>query len=167
MKLTMRKFTIGYMGLLILFIIGGILMIIFSSNEGTPEIDEAQITKTPGLKTMLQVKEVLTQQQLDSALINIEVNPSRNGDSVFVELQGNEFVSEDVLLKDSYNIFSSTASIYNLNEGELIWYSKVDGQNVRVLTIQMTKLQMEQLKTSPYTEIPLLAASYVKHEQLK
>ena len=167
MKSFMRKFTVGYMGLLILFIIGGILLIIFSSNEETPEIDESQIAKTPGLNTMLQVKEILTQQQLESSLINIEVNPSRTGESVVIELQGNDFVSEDMLLKDSFNIFSSFNSIYDVNEAVLSWYAKIDGKNVNVLTIQMTKSQMEKLKTSPYTDIPSIAASYTKHEQLK
>ena len=167
MKSFIRKFTVGYMGLLILFIIGGILMVLFSSNEETPEIDESQIAKTPGLNTMLQVKEMITQQQLESSLINIEVNPSQTGESVVIELQGNDFVSEEMLLKDSFNIFSSTVSINDLNEGILSWYAKIDGENVNVLTIQMTKSQMEQLKTSPYTDIPSIAASYKKHDQLK
>ena len=167
MKSFIRKFTVGYMGLLILFIIGGILMVLFSSNEETPEIDESQIAKTPGLNTMLQVKEMITQQQLESSLINIEVNPSQTGESVVIELQGNDFVSEEMLLKDSFNIFSSTVSIIDLNEGILSWYAKIDGENVNVLTIQMTKSQMEQLKASPYTDIPSIAASYKKHDQLK
>ena len=59
-----RKFTLGYMALLIVFIIAGIFMIIFSSNNETPEIDESQIDKTPGLGTMLQIQDILTQQQL-------------------------------------------------------------------------------------------------------
>ena len=167
MKSFMRKFTLGYMGLLILFIIGGILLIIFSSNEEVPEIDESLIAKTPGLNSMLQVKEILTQQQLESALINIEVNPSQNGESVVIELQGNDFVSEDMLLKDSYNIFTSFISINDLNEGVLSWYAKIDGDNVNILTIQMTKTQMEQLEASPYTDIPSIATSYKKHDKLK
>lgn len=167
MKSFMRKFTFGYIGLLIVFIIGGILMIIFSSEEGNPEIDETLIAKTPGLNTMLQVNEIITQQQLESSLINIEVNPTQNGESFVIELQGNEYASEDMILKDSYNIFSSSASVTELSEGVLSWYSKIEGQNVSVLTIQMTKLQMEQLKTSKYTDIPSLATSYVKHDELK
>ena len=167
MKLNKRTFTLGYMALLIIFIIFGIFMIIFSSNEGAPEIDESQIAKTPGLDTMLQVKEILTKQQLESTLINIEVTPVQNGQSVVIELQGNEFVTEDILLKDSYNIFSSTVSIDELSDGVLSWYKKLDGQNVNVLTIQMTKSQMEQVKTSAYTDIPSIATSYFKHDQLK
>lgn len=167
MKLNKRTFTLGYMALLIIFIIVGIFMIIFSSNEGAPEIDESQIAKTPGLDTMLQVKEILTKQQLESTLINIEVTPVQNGQSVVIELQGNEFVTEDILLKDSYNIFSSTVSIDELSDGVLSWYKKLDGQNVNVLTIQMTKSQMEQVKTSAYTDIPSIATSYFKHDQLK
>lgn len=167
MKLNKRTFTLGYMALLIIFIIVGIFMIIFSSNEGAPEIDESQIAKTPGLDTMLQVKEILTEQQLESNLINIEVTPVQNGQSVVIELQGNEFVTEDILLKDSYNIFSSTVSIDELSDGVLSWYKKLDGQNVNVLTIQMTKSQMEQVKTSAYTDIPSIATSYFKHDQLK
>ena len=167
MKLNKRTFTLGYMALLIIFIIFGIFMIIFSSNEGTPEIDESQIAKTPGLDTMLQVKEILTEQQLESTLINIEVTPVQNGQSVVIELQGNEFVTEDILLKDSYNIFSSTVSIDELSDGVLSWYKKLDGQNVNVLTIQMTKSQMEQVKTSAYTDIPSIATTYFKHDQLK
>lgn len=167
MKSFMRKFTFGYMGFLLLFIIGGILLIIFSSNEEVPEIDESQIAKTPGLNTMLQVQEIITLQQLESSLINIEVNPNRDGESVVIELQGNDFVSEDMLLKDSYNIFSSSISINDLSEGVLSWYAKIDGENVNVLTIEMTKSQMEQLKSSPYTDIPSIAASYKKHDKLK
>ena len=167
MKLNKRTFTLGYMALLIIFIIFGIFMIIFSSNEGTPEIDESQIAKTPGLDTMLQVKEILTEQQLESTLINIEVTPVQNGQSVVIELQGNEFVTEDILLKDSYNILSSTVSIDELSDGVLSWYKKLDGQNVNVLTIQMTKSQMEQVKTSAYTDIPSIATTYFKHDQLK
>jgi len=167
MKLNKRTFTLGYMALLIIFIIFGIFMIIFSSNEGTPEIDESQIAKTPGLDTMLQVKEILTEQQLESTLINIEVTPVQNGQSVVIELQGNEFVTEDILLKDSYNILSSTVSLDELSDGVLSWYKKLDGQNVNVLTIQMTKSQMEQVKTSAYTDIPSIATTYFKHDQLK
>ena len=99
-----RKFTLGYMALLIVFIIAGIFMIIFSSNNETPEIDESQIDKTPGLGTMLQIQDILTQQQLDSSILNIEVSPDQ---IVIIDLQGNDFVSEDMLLKDSYNIFNA------------------------------------------------------------
>ena len=62
--------------------------------------------------------------------------------------------------------FSSTVSINELNDVLLSWYSKIEGQNVNVLTIQMTRSQMDQLKTSPYTDIPSIASSYVKHDQL-
>ena len=98
MRLDKRKFTLGYMALLIVFIIVGIFMVLFSSNNETPEIDESLIKKTPGLGAMLQIKEILTQQQLDSSIIDIEVSPDQ---IVIIELQGNDFVSEDMLLKDS------------------------------------------------------------------
>ena len=167
MKSIMKKFTVGYIGLLLLFIIAGILMVVFSSKDETPEIDEEQIAKTPGLNTMLQVNEILTQQQLDTSLIDIEVTPAKIGETVLIELQGNEFVMEDILLKDSYNIFVASASVNNLNEVVLSWYSKIDGQNTNVLTIEMPKTQMEQLKTLQYTDIPSIATSYVKNDQLK
>ena len=159
-----RKFTLGYMAFLIVFIIVGIFMIIFSSNNETPAIDESQIKKTPGLGVMLQVKDILTQQQLESSIQNIEVSPDH---TVLIELQGNEFVSEDMLLKDSYNIFTSSVSVNEMKEGILSWYAKIDGKNVNVLTIQMTKSQMESLQSSPYTDIPTIAAHYMKHDQLK
>lgn len=164
MRLDKRKFTLGYMAFLIVFIIVGIFMILFSSNNETPEIDESLIKKTPGLGTMLEIKEILTQQQLDSSLINIEVSPDQN---VVIELQGNDFVSEDMLLKDSYNIFTSSTSVNEMKESILTWYAKIDGQNVNVLTINMTKSQRELLKSSPYTDIPTIAAHYMKHDQLK
>ena len=164
MRLDKRKFTLGYMALLIVFIIVGIFMVLFSSNNETPEIDESLIKKTPGLGTMLQIKEILTQQQLDSSIINIEVSPDQN---VIIELQGNDFVSEDMLLKDSYNIFTSSTSVNEMKESILKWYAKIDGQNVNVLTLKMTKSQMELLKSSPYTDVPTIAAHYKKHDQLK
>ena len=164
MRLDKRKFTLGYMALLIVFIIVGIFMVLFSSNNETPEIDESLIKKTPGLGTMLQIKEILTQQQLDSSIINIEVSPDQN---VIIELQGNDFVSEDMLLKDSYNIFTSSTSVNKMKASILKWYAKIDGQNVNVLTIKMTKSQMELLKSSPYTDVPTIAVHYKKHDQLK
>ena len=43
MRLDKRKFTLGYMALLIVFIIVGIFMVLFSSNNETPEIDESLV----------------------------------------------------------------------------------------------------------------------------
>lgn len=159
-----RKFTLGYMALLIVFIIAGVLMVLFSSNDETDEIDESQIDKTPGLRTMLQVNDILTKQQLESSIRNIEVSPDQ---TISIDLQGNDFVSEDMLLKDSYNIFTSAVSVNELNKGKLSWYAKIDGKDVNVLTIEMTKSQMELLQSSPYTDIPTIAAYYMKHDQLK
>ena len=54
-----------------------------------------------------------------------------------------------------------------MKESILKWYAKIDGQNVNILTIKMTKSQMELLKSSAYTDVPTIAAHYTKHDQLK
>lgn len=164
----MRKFTFGYMGVLALFIIVGIGFVIFSNkDEAPPEIDENIKNKTPGLNTMVEIQNIIVQQQLQKYLMNIEVNPLKDGDQAIIELQGNQFVTEDILLKDSYNIFTSANAINGLNEATIQWYAKISQKNEMVLEITLTKEQLEKLKSNNYTSLPTLAKWYSKSEALK
>ena len=165
----MKKFTFGYMILLAFFVVIGIGMILFYSNDDSEnKIDEDTINKTPGLNTMLTVSDMVSAQQLEADLINVEVKPTSNKlENIVLELQGNNFVTEDLLLKDSYNLFVDARKVSTLQNFTIIWYSNIATDNGAVLTITLSKEQCEQLASLAYTDISKIASSYTKDNALK
>lgn len=164
----MKKFSMIYMGILALFIVVGIGMILFSEKDGDSiQIDEKQIKNTPGLNTMLAVQEIIKNEQLEHYLINIDVTREDKLDSVLIELQGNDFVTEDLLLKDAYNISLSASSIDQLSQLKMIWYAKIDKKNEPILNLTLTKEAMQQLDSMNYADLPTIATNFDKHQALK
>ena len=111
----MKKFTFSYMLILAIFVIAGIVMVITNKDEGTIEPSDELINKTPGYSTMIKVSELVSAQQLEKSLLNIEVLPTGETEDIVLEIQGNDFVNEETLLKDSYNIFAGAVDIQELN----------------------------------------------------
>ena len=160
----MKKFSMIYMGILALFIVFGVGMIIFSEKGGDSiQIDEKQKKNTPGLNTMLDIQQIIEYQQLEEYLLNIEVERENKSDLVLIELQGNDFTTEDTLLKDAYNIFLSASSIDQLSQIELVWHTKVDGKDQPIISMTLTKENMEQLVSKGYDDIPAIATKFERH----
>lgn len=163
----MRKFTFAYLAVLVLFILVGGFLIFFGPTEESAEIDENQINKTPGLQTMLDVSKIIATQQLENSLINIEVNPNGDSYSVNVELQGNDFVTEESLLKDMYNIYVEASTIPEVDDMTIIWHSNIAPSNGVILTVTMNHGQMTSLAQQTYLDIPKSAVKYEKYSNLK
>lgn len=164
----MKKFSFIFMGILALFILIGVGMIIFSEkDDGSLEINEKQLNKTPGLNTLLEVKKIIENEQLEKDLLNIEVSRENNLDHILIELQGNDFVTEDSLLKDTYNIFRSAASLSELSSIEIIWHASLNSKNEPVLSMNFSKENLQQIAANNYIEIPTIATNYKKHESLQ
>ncbi len=163
----MKKFTFSYVLILAIFVIVGIVMVITTNkDEGTIEPDNELINKTPGYSTMIKVSELVSAQQLEKSLLNIEVSPMGNTEDIVLEIQGNDFVNEDTLLKDSYNILTGAFDIQTLNTFTIVWYAKITPDNPEVLRVTMTKDTIEQLKQKSYLVLPELAEFYEKHSTL-
>lgn len=157
----MKKFSMIYTGILALFIVVGIGMIIFSEKDGDSiQINEKQKKNTPGLNTMLEIQQIIENQQLEQYLLNIEVSNENKFHSVLIELQGNDFTTEDTLLKDAYNIFLDASSIYQLSQIEMIWH---DAKNEVVLSLTLTKEDMEQLASKSYADLPTIATKFERN----
>ena len=162
----MKKFTFSYMLILAIFVIAGIVMVITNKDEGTIEPSDELINKTPGYSTMIKVSELVSAQQLEKSLLNIEVLPTGETEDIVLEIQGNDFVNEETLLKDSYNIFAGAVDIQELNTFTIVWYAKLTPDNPEVLRITMTKDTIAQLKQNSYLILPELAELYEKHSTL-
>lgn len=162
----MKKFTFSYMLILAIFVIAGIVMVITNKDEGTIEPSDELINKTPGYSTMIKVSELVSAQQLEKSLLNIEVLPTGETEDIVLEIQGNDFVNEETLLKDSYNIFAGAVDIQKLNTFTIVWYAKLTPDNPEVLRITMTKDTIAQLKQNSYLILPELAELYEKHSTL-
>jgi hypothetical protein len=162
------KFSFIYMGLLTVFILVGIGFIFFYDKEGqTPEIDDKLISKTPGLASMLSTQDILEKQLLSEHIVNIEVQQENQKDHVTVELGGNDFATEESILKDTYNIYTDAASIQQLAELTIIWSGNVNQQTATLLKVSFNKQAMAQLSTENYEQIPNLANLYEKNNLLK
>lgn len=164
----MKKFTRGYMLILSMFVLIGIGMIIFANkDDGSLQPDASEIKKTPGLNTMLTVSEIITTQQLEKTLVNIEVKPSEDDfEDIILELKGNDFITEDTLLKDTYNILTNVQTVQSLHTITIIWYSDIFESNGEVLKVIFNREQIEKLLKAKYTEIPSIASTYEKNKQL-
>lgn len=159
----MRKFTFGYMIVLAIFVIGGIVMLIFSSKGGTPEIDEKLINKAPGLSTSLAFEKIIKEQQLGDFIINIQAKQVDKRDSVDLQLAAPEFATEESLLMDSYNILSEATSITALEKVTLTWQQDENA----LLTFTISKASIDQLPAKNYEDIKLLAETYSTASSLK
>ena len=159
----MRKFTFSYMILLAVFLIGGIGVLIFSPKDETPEITDKLIDKTPGLSSSLAFEQLLTNQQLKKAIINIQAKQIDKKDTVDLTLAAPQFATEESLLMDSYNILIEANAITALQQVTLTWQN----EDKNLLTFTILKSQMEQLNTKSYEEIKLLAESYFMDDTLK
>lgn len=164
----MRKFTNIYMLIITLLIIFGVIGVLFVGEPNAPEeVSQTTINNTPGYSTMVSVAEIAGHQLLENAILDIQVTPKETAQDVTIDLQSSEFMTEDTLLKDSYNILQDMGKIEDISTVTLIWHMLVKNDNTVVLTIKFTKEGLQQLQTDSYTVLPKIASTYEKHESLK
>ena len=164
----MRKFTNIYMLIIALLIVFGVIGVLFIGEPNAPEeVSQTMINKTPGYSTMVSVADIVSHQLLEDAILDIQVTPKETAQDITLKLQSNEFMTEDTLLKDSFNILQDMVNIEDISSVTLIWHMLVKNDNTVVLTMTFTKDGIQQLQTKAYTALPLLATTYEKHESLK
>ena len=164
----MRKFTNIYMLIIaILIIFGGIGVLFFGEPNALEEVSQTTINKTPGYSTMVSVAEIVSDQLLENDILDIQVTPKKTAQDITLKLQSSEFMTEDTLMKDSYNILQDMVNIGSISTVTLKWHMLVKNDNTVVLTMTFTEDGLQQLQTKAYTALPFLATTYIKHESLK
>ncbi|MEC1178778.1 hypothetical protein P9B03_09815 [Metasolibacillus meyeri] len=160
----MKKFVNIYLFLLVVFIIVGISGFSFSKNENPEQVvEELALENTPGYATMRTIEEMTKDQQLENAILDIQVTPKPDGETVMLEMQSSEFMSLDTLLKDSYNMLVKIADESQIAEFTFIWQQPVKNKNQIALSMTFDRAGLDQLSTVTHNNLASIAKNYEQH----
>ena len=164
-----RRFTKLYMVLLLgLIVIGGATFFISDapSEEQQQKSEEIAMQKTPGYETMTTVAQIADTQLLEDAILNIQVTPKDDKEDVLLQLQTTEFLTEDILLKNTYNLLQDIQGIETIGKFTVAWFMLIKSENTEVLTLTFNRQALEQAAKISYNELPSIVTDYKKHESL-
>lgn len=164
-----RKFTKLYIVLLLGFIvIGGVTFFISGepSEEQQQKSEEITEQKTPGNATMVAVAQIANTHLLENAILDIQVTPKDEKESVLLQLQTTEFLTEDMLLKNTYNLLQDIRELETIDTFTVAWFMLINSENTEALTLSFDRQALEQTANVPYTELPSIATDYIKHASL-
>ena len=138
-----------------------------SSNSAEPKFDEAQAHVSSEEMKVQTITEIVVDQLLANLILNIEISPQDKQQDIVLSLQASEFQTEDILLKDSYNVLKEMNRIENVQNLTLKWFMPVKGKNTETLTMSFDHQVLLSLKDYTYNDLKQLALSYTKHEFVK
>ncbi|WP_042471306.1 hypothetical protein [Bacillus ndiopicus] len=160
----MKKFVNFYLILLVLFIVVGISGFSSSKNKNPEQtVEEIALEKTPGYATMRTIEEMTKDQQLENAVLDIQVTPKKNEEVVVVEMQSSEFMSFDTLLKDSYNMLAKIADAPQITEFTFIWQQPVKNKNHVVLSMTFDRAGLDKIPTIAYSDLASIANTFEQY----
>lgn len=116
--------------------------------------------------TMLMLTEIVLKQCVENLMLNIEIIPVDDKQSVIVSLQASEFLSETTLLKDSYNLLKEIQHVEEINNITLKWFIPVKNKNTEILTVTFDDEALIAFNEISYKDIPKSATQYIKHEHM-
>ena len=165
-----RKFTNFYIMLLVGLIVIGVETFFISdppSEEQQQKSEEIAMQKTPGYETMSDVTQIANMKLLEDAILNIQVTPKDGKEDVLLQLQTTEFLTEDMLLKNTYNLLQDIREIETIHTFTVAWFMLIKSENTEILTLTFDRQALEQTATISYDELPNITTDYIKHESLK
>ena len=168
----MQKFLKIALSFVILFVLIVAVQFVLKTiqKEDEQKNEQAQANIPPEqLKQQLMstISDKVLNEFLDNIILNIQIDPQNNRANVTLSLQANEFLNENTLLKDSYNLFTALQHETAINQLTLKWHMLVQNANTEVLSIQMDGNLLADMETISYQEIPNIALSYKKNSNLK
>ena len=137
------------------------------SEEQQQKSEELTIQKTPGYETMMNVAEIANTHLFENAILDIQVTPMDGKEDVLLQLQTTEFLTEDILLKNTYNLLHDIREIETIDSFTIAWFALINGENTEVLTMIFNEQALQQATTVSYTELPNIVTDYKKHTSLK
>ena len=158
-----RKFTKLYIVLLFaLIVIGSVTFFISNtpSEEQLQQAEEVAKEKTPGYETMTTVAQIANTHLLENAILNIQVTPKEQKEVVLLQLQTTEFVTEDMLLKNTYNLLQDIQQIKTLDTLTVAWFAVINSENTEVLTMTFNDEALQQVATISYKDLPSIVTDY-------
>ncbi|MFF5996948.1 hypothetical protein AAGS61_19740 [Lysinibacillus sp. KU-BSD001] len=165
-----RKFTKLYMVLLFfLIIVGGIniFMVDEPSDQQQNQLENKVTQTTPGYSTMTTIAQISTTHLLENAILDIQVTPTDDKEDVLLQLQTSEFLTEDMLLKNTYNMLQDIQKIETIDTFTFAWYMLIKSENTEVLALTLDREGLNKVVTTSYQALPTIATDYKKHEVLQ
>ncbi len=83
-----------------------------------------------------------------------------------LQLQTTEFLTEDILLKNTYNLLQDIRQIETIDTFTVAWFALINSENTEVLTMTFDRQALQQAATISYKELPSIVTDYKKHESL-
>ncbi|MEK4629772.1 MAG: hypothetical protein ABS944_00005 [Solibacillus sp.] len=137
-----------------------------NSNE-KKEIKETHMTSEQmEVQTMTTISDIVLNQLLENVILNIDLSQNKKGFDVVLYLQANEFISEDTLLKDSYNLLIPIQQVKTIHDFTIKWHMLVKNKNTEVLILSFNEDTIATIEKYSYMDLTQLATTYVRHKSL-
>ena len=157
---------------LILFV--GVVSVQFmmKSNETTDQqkIEQSKVGASPEqlkIETMNAIAQIVLHQFVENIMLNMEIDLVDDVQNLEISLQASEFIDEETLLKDSYNLLKEIKEVERVNDVTLKWFMNVRSTNTEALTLTFDAKTVQSINKLSYQELPTAATSYNKHENLR
>lgn len=137
------------------------------SEEELASLEEQAAKKTPGYATMTSIAEIAEKHLMENSILDIQVSPKEKGEDALLQLQTTEFLTEDTLLKNTFNMLQDIQKIHTLDTFTITWFMLVENENEEVLTLSFKREQLDRVQTIYYADLPTIASKYKKHPLLQ
>lgn len=156
---------------LLIFIVVVSIQFLFNTSisEKDANIEQAKTPLTPEqmeLQTMTSISDIVLNQFLENVILNIDLNAHEDKQDIILYLQANEFLSEDTLLKDSYNLLKEIQHVELVHDVTLKWHKLVKDQNTEILSLSFANETVINIDNYTYRDLKTLASQYKQHEAL-
>lgn len=156
---------------LILFVGVVSAQFMIKSNETTDpqKIEQSKAVPPEQLKieTMNTIAQIVLQQFIENIMLNMEIDVVDDVQNIEISLQASEFIDEDTLLKDSYNLLKEIKKVERVNDVTLKWFMNVRSKNTEALTLTFDAKTVQSIDEHSYQNLPTAAASYWKHDNVR
>ena len=119
------------------------------------------------IETMNAIAQIVLQQFIENIMLNMEIDVVDDVQNIEISLQASEFIDEDTLLKDSYNLLQEIKDVDRVNDVTLKWFMNVRSKNTEALTLTFDAKTVQSIDEHSYQQLPTAAASYWKHDNVR
>lgn len=119
------------------------------------------------IETMNAITQIVLQQFVENIMLNMEIDVIEDMQNIVISLQASEFINEDTLLKDSYNLLKEIKEVERVNDVTLKWFMNVRSTNTEALTLTFDAKTVQSIDELSYENLPSITASYWKHDNVR
>lgn len=160
--------------LVVIILFVGVVSVQFmmKSNEATDQqkIEQTKAAAPPEqlkIETMNAITQIVLHQFVENIMLNMEIELLDDVQNLEISLQASEFIDEDTLLKDSYNLLKEIKEVKHVNDVTLKWFMNVRSKNTEALTLTFDAKTVQSVNELSYQELPTAATAYSKHDNVR